>query len=69
MRDGVTTALELESGAMPMEDWYQSRNGQALLNYGATVGHIYARIGVMGEKSTWNEMRATRQDTSQPRPD
>lgn len=68
-RDGVTTALELESGAMPMDDWYRSRDGQALLNYGATVGHIYSRIGVMAEKSTWNEMRATRQDTSQPRPD
>ena len=27
-RDGVTTALELESGAMPIGDWYQSRNGQ-----------------------------------------
>jgi dihydroorotase len=67
-RDGVTTALELESGAMPVPDWYRSREGQALLNYGATVGHIYSRIAVMHEKTTWDEMRATRQDTSQPKP-
>lgn len=68
-RDGVTTALELESGAMPITDWYRSREGQALLNYGATVGHIYSRIAVMHEKDTWNEIRTTRQDTSDPRPD
>ena len=49
-RDGVTTALELESGAMPIGDWYRSREGQALLNYGATIGHIYSRIAVMHEK-------------------
>jgi N-acyl-D-aspartate/D-glutamate deacylase len=68
-RDGVTTALELESGAMPIGEWYRSREGEALLNYGATVGHIYSRIAVMHEKSTWVEMRTTRQDASQPRPD
>lgn len=67
-RDGVTTALELESGAMPIGDWYRSREGQALLNYGATVGHISSRIAVMHEKTTWDEIRTTRQDTSQPKP-
>src|SRR5687767_3939945 len=46
-RDGVTTALELESGALPMNDWYRMREGQAILNYGATVGHISSRIAVM----------------------
>ncbi len=68
-RDGVTTALELESGAMPIADWYRSREGEALLNYGATIGHIYSRIAVMHEKSSWDEIRATRQDTAQPKPD
>jgi len=68
-RDGVTTALELESGAMPMNDWYQSREGQALLNYGATVGHISSRIAVMHAKERWSEISAMRQDTSDPRPD
>ena len=68
-RDGVTTALELESGAMPIDEWYRSREGQALLNYGATVGHISSRISVMHEKGTWKEIAAARQDTSMPRPD
>src|SRR5262245_31427094 len=68
-RDGVTTALELESGAMPIDEWYRSREGHALLNYGATIGHIYSRIAVMHEKQSWAEISATRQSTADPRPD
>ena len=68
-RDGVTTALELESGALPIDDWYASRKGQALLNYGATVGHISSRIAVMHGKERWSEISAMRQDTSIARPD
>lgn len=68
-RDGVTTALELESGAMPMGDWYRSRDGQALQHYGATVGHISSRIAVMHEKSTWDEIRTVRLDPSQAKGD
>jgi dihydroorotase len=68
-RDGVTTALELESGALPIGDWYATREGQALLNYGATAGHIYSRIAVMHAKERWSEISATRHDTSVARPD
>jgi dihydroorotase len=68
-RDGVTTALELESGALPIDDWYRSREGQALLNYGATVGHIYSRIAVMHGKERWSEISATRQDATTPKPE
>jgi N-acyl-D-aspartate/D-glutamate deacylase len=68
-RDGVTTALELESGALPMDDWYRSREGQALLNYGATTGHIYSRIAVMHGKSSWSEIRAMRQDAANTKPE
>src|SRR5208282_1762465 len=41
-RDGVTTALELEVGVSPVTPWYAAREGKALINYGATVGHIPA---------------------------
>ena len=68
-RDGVTTALELESGGLPIPDWYRSREGEALLNYGATVGHIPSRIAVMHHKERWSEISAARRDTSEPRPD
>lgn len=68
-RDGVTTALELESGALPIDDWYRSRAGQALLNYGATVGHIYSRIAVMHNQERWSEISATRQDATTPNPE
>jgi N-acyl-D-aspartate/D-glutamate deacylase len=46
-RDGVTTALEMEAGVSPVPTWYLERQGKALINFGATVGHIPARMAVM----------------------
>ena len=46
-RDGVTTALELEVGVNPVSTWYASREGRALINFGATSGHIPTRMAVM----------------------
>lgn len=46
-RDGVTTALELEVGVNPVAEWYAAREGHALINFGATSGHIPARMAVM----------------------
>jgi dihydroorotase len=51
-RDGVTTALEMEVGANPVGDWYAARAGKALVNYGATSGHIPARMAVMHDSGT-----------------
>ena len=45
--DGVTTALELELGVYPVPAWYASREGKALINYGASVGHLAARLKLM----------------------
>jgi len=46
-RDGVTTALEMEVGVSPVPEWYGAREGKALINFGATSGHIPARMAVM----------------------
>jgi dihydroorotase len=46
-RDGVTTALELEVGASPVAAWYAAREGKALINFGASSGHIPTRMVVM----------------------
>src|SRR5215471_6991545 len=51
-RDGVTTALEMEVGVNPVAAWYAAREGQALINFGATSGHIPARMAVMHDGST-----------------
>jgi N-acyl-D-aspartate/D-glutamate deacylase len=51
-RDGVTTALELEVGVSPVPEWYRAREGQALINFGATSGHIPARMAVMHDSGT-----------------
>ena len=43
VRDGITTALELEIGVEDIEAWYQDRQGKAQLNYGASISHPYSR--------------------------
>ncbi|MDX1577108.1 MAG: amidohydrolase family protein [Gemmatimonadota bacterium] len=45
--DGVTTALELEIGVYPVADWLASREGRALIHYGATVSHPGARVKLL----------------------
>src|SRR5210317_2425380 len=47
LRDGVTTPLEIEAGAWPVEDYYNERKGKAQANYGASVGHVWARLEAM----------------------
>ena len=45
--DGVTTALELESGKPELANWLASRKNNAMLNYGAAVAHRWARSEIM----------------------
>src|ERR1700681_3521558 len=45
--DGVTTALELEVGAWPVSGWYAARQGKSLIHFGASSGHIPARMSIM----------------------
>jgi dihydroorotase len=49
VRDGVTTALELEGGVFPVDDWYAEREGNWRINFGATVSHGRVRWLAMGE--------------------
>ncbi|HEU0123027.1 MAG TPA: amidohydrolase family protein [Bryobacteraceae bacterium] len=52
-RDGVTTALELEIGVSPMKKWVDERRGKAVVNYGASVGHVPARMTATNDTSDW----------------
>src|SRR5215469_8491487 len=45
--DGVTTALELEVGASPVSPWYAAHEGKSIINFGASSGHIPARMAIM----------------------
>src|SRR5712691_2590715 len=45
--DGVTTALELEIGVAPIPAWYASREGKALINFGASAGYVPACMAAM----------------------
>ncbi len=47
-RDGVTTALELETGAYPVDGWYEAREGRALIHFGASVSHRSLRREAFG---------------------
>jgi N-acyl-D-aspartate/D-glutamate deacylase len=49
VRDGVTTALELEVGTADVEGWYAEREGGQLVNYGVSIGHIRVRMDVLGD--------------------
>jgi len=60
--DGVTTALECEIGVWPIGAWLESRRGKAVIHYGATSGHVPARIKLMhgldaGHRSTSRDSR------------
>lgn len=47
---GVTTMLELESGVLPISDWYAGQAAKGLpLNYGAAAGWTYARIATFSD--------------------
>lgn len=52
VRDGVTSALELEVGTEDVEGWYGQRDGGQLVNYGVSIGHIRVRMEVLDDPST-----------------
>jgi N-acyl-D-aspartate/D-glutamate deacylase len=47
--DGVTTALDLEMGAVDIDSWYAAQSGKRLIHYGASVRHDQARAAVLGQ--------------------
>ena len=49
VRDGVTTAFELEVGTGNVAEWYATRDGGQIVNYGVSIGHIPVRMIVMGD--------------------
>jgi N-acyl-D-aspartate/D-glutamate deacylase len=52
VRDGVTSALELEVGTGDVAGWYAAREAGQIVNYGVSIGHIKARMKVFGDPST-----------------
>jgi len=57
--DGVTTSLELEAGSYPVASLGTHKpfdvDGKALINFGASVGHLFARDRVFnGQKAAEN---------------
>jgi N-acyl-D-aspartate/D-glutamate deacylase len=51
VRDGVTSALELEVGTGDVAAWYAAREAGQIVNYGVSVGHIQARMKVLDDPS------------------
>jgi N-acyl-D-aspartate/D-glutamate deacylase len=52
VRDGVTSAFELEVGTADVAGWYASRASGQIVNHGVSVGHIQARMRVLGDPGT-----------------
>lgn len=53
VRDGVTSAFELELGTADVRGWYEAREDGQLINYGVSVGHIPARMKVLGDEGNF----------------
>lgn len=49
LRDGVTTAMDLEAGAYGprVSEWYAMHAGKSQVNYGTASGHEFARTKIM----------------------
>lgn len=52
VRDGVTSALEIEVGTGDIPTWYAEREKGQIVNYGASIGHIKARMQVLHDPGT-----------------
>ena len=52
VRDGVTTALELEVGTGDVDAWYAARTGGQIVNYGVSIGHVQVRMDVLDDPGT-----------------
>lgn len=46
-QDGVTTALDLEAGVFPVAKWYLTKIDKSPINFGASAGHMGARIRLL----------------------
>ncbi|NOD92606.1 amidohydrolase family protein [Ruegeria sp. HKCCD4884] len=58
--DGVTTALELESGVLPIGQWYDATEAEGrATNFGATASWTFARIATMIDEMPPVEPTAT----------
>ena len=49
VRDGVTSALELEVGTAEVAPWYAAREAGQIVNYGVSVGHMQVRMKVFDD--------------------
>jgi cytosine/adenosine deaminase-related metal-dependent hydrolase len=47
VRDGVTTALEMEEGVADIDQFCSEREGKARINYGASIGHEHLRKALL----------------------
>ena len=57
LKDGVTTALEMESGVAFIERWIEAKKGKSLVNFGATAPHGFLRsIAMNKNKRTANQL-------------
>ena len=48
VRDGVTSAFEMEGGTADVAGWYRERGEAQLINFGVAVGHMPVRIQAFG---------------------
>ena len=55
--DGVTTKLQMEAGALNVDEWYRLQEGKRMANYGCAASHAAARRNVLGDR--WDKDPST----------
>ncbi len=57
-QQGVTTALELESGILPIGEWYEAQSKKKLpINYGASAAWTFARVATFTEQAPYADLK------------
>ncbi|MEH6637529.1 MAG: hypothetical protein V7700_18570, partial [Halioglobus sp.] len=69
LRDGVTTTLDLEIGALPVSRWYDRMKGKSQSNYGASVSIMGARAATFDPDYLKATLGGTSYDLFSPKVD
>lgn len=64
VRDGVTSAFEMEGGTDDVAAWYRARGDHMLINFGVSIGHMPVRAAVFGGPKGLTPSGAAAHDTA-----
>ncbi|MBI3791897.1 MAG: amidohydrolase family protein [Gemmatimonadetes bacterium] len=64
VRDGVTSAFEMEAGTATVAQWYAERGDAMLINFGVSIGHMPVRMTAFGSAGALTPSGPAAHDTA-----